>query len=531
VRTDFGRHDKAQAVLLQPDGKIVVGGYSGRQSSPYGYDFALARYLPDGTPDPAFGTGGIVVTNFGAETSSNTDDWLHALALQPDGKIVAVGRGSFDFNPSLGVARYNADGTLDATFGTGGRTSLRVLGGAAIGWDVKVRPDGRILVAADAANGGSTGGYQTLALVRLLSNGAPDGSFGFQGVRLEDVGVFFPRALDVASDGTMYVAGMYAAGLVNETRVYQFTADGTQVQTYAGGGYVTVATGGSFGQQVGALLQPNGNLLVGTTTGGPTYFGSGSWTVASLLPGGSFDPAFGTNGKVKLEPGVPDSAVLADVALAPDGDVALGGTVLFAGADTGYDMAAARLNGVPAPAPVAQVLVWGSRWRRRFFDALAAAGLGEGGLAVPAFGAAPAPLAPWANVDRVSVRFAADAPVTAGDLAILGTRLPRYDPTGFSYDPQTHTATWSLPRPVVADRLRMTLSGRAAAGGYRADVAVLGGDVNRNGIVTMSDLFDLRAHLGRPGAYDVFYDVDGSGTLDAADLAAARRLWPSRLPS
>src|SRR3954447_26178367 len=67
VRTDFGKQERGAAVLLQPDGKIVVGGSTGSGSV---YDFALARYLPDGTPDPSFGAGGRVVTNFGAEAAT-----------------------------------------------------------------------------------------------------------------------------------------------------------------------------------------------------------------------------------------------------------------------------------------------------------------------------------------------------------------------------------------------------------------------------------------------------------------------------
>jgi hypothetical protein len=221
------------------------------------------------------------------------------------------------------------------------------------------------------------------------------------------------------------------------------------------------------------------------------------------------------------------------VALAPDGKVVLGGTAAFA--DGGNNLTAARLTGVPAPARVEQVVVWGSRWGRRFFDALADAGLGVGGFAAGTTGAAAAPEGTWSNVDRVSVRFAADAPVTAGDLTLRGTRLGLYTPSDFSYDATARTATWSLDRSVVAERLRIDLSSRAAAGGYRADVAVLGGDVDRNAIVTMADLFDLRSRLAGPAVvaggvgYDVFHDVDGSGRIDAADLASARRLWPSRL--
>jgi len=125
VITDFGRpapDDEARSVVVaQPDGKILVAGYSNRSlsGSPY-YDFALARHNADGTPDITFGQDvdgdgvrdGVVITNI-----SDQYDYAQAIAVQPDGKIVVAGyvrrwsasRWQYDF----ALARYNADGSLD----------------------------------------------------------------------------------------------------------------------------------------------------------------------------------------------------------------------------------------------------------------------------------------------------------------------------------------------------------------------------------------------------------------------------------
>lgn len=110
VTTNFvsGSHpsaDETAAGAIQPDGKILVGGYSSHQ-------FALARYLPSGTLDTSFGTGGMVSTVIG----TGNDDWIKSLALQPwDGKIVAVGYSKNGSMFNLAVARFNNNSVVNLT--------------------------------------------------------------------------------------------------------------------------------------------------------------------------------------------------------------------------------------------------------------------------------------------------------------------------------------------------------------------------------------------------------------------------------
>ena len=118
VLTDFREYqDGAFAVTLQADGKIVVAGYSW---TPTSYpDFALARYNPDGTLDLTFGSAGKVLTDFGGQYYY---DEAHAVAVQADGKIIAAGSSSaFGYDNNFALARYNPDGSLDASFGTDGK--------------------------------------------------------------------------------------------------------------------------------------------------------------------------------------------------------------------------------------------------------------------------------------------------------------------------------------------------------------------------------------------------------------------------
>ena len=133
VITSFGGADVASAVVIQPDGKLVV---AGRTNIAGNTVFALARYNPNGGLDPAFGTGGLVTTDFGST------DQAFAVALQADGKIVTAGRRGSD----VIVARYNADGSQDTLFGSNGRVVTN-FGATEQALALVLQPDGKIVVA------------------------------------------------------------------------------------------------------------------------------------------------------------------------------------------------------------------------------------------------------------------------------------------------------------------------------------------------------------------------------------------------
>ena len=146
VDTDFGQngaaitdfnsnaaYSMANAVLVQPDGKIVAGG----RAMPEGGvtdDFVLARYNPDGSLDTGFGNGGRVNTDFDGQEQS-----VQTLALMPDGKILAAGK-TYTANNStdFALARYNPDGSPDTTFGAGGRATTDFGGGTEVIVDLVV---------------------------------------------------------------------------------------------------------------------------------------------------------------------------------------------------------------------------------------------------------------------------------------------------------------------------------------------------------------------------------------------------------
>jgi uncharacterized delta-60 repeat protein len=175
VTTDFaGNDDAAFAVALQPDGKIVAAGGAGvgRSGSDYrssNEDFALARYNANGSLDATFGTGGKVTTDF-----AGNDDEAHGLVLQTDGELVAAGVAKMSRSGDFALARYNANGSLDATFGTGGKVTTDFAGDDDAAFTVVVQPDGKIVAAGGAKVGRSGSDFkysnEDFALARYLAS-------------------------------------------------------------------------------------------------------------------------------------------------------------------------------------------------------------------------------------------------------------------------------------------------------------------------------------------------------------------------
>lgn len=205
VVADLGWADEIRDAALQPDGSIVVGGLSRSQTF---YDFALARYLPDGTLDPGFGTGGMVTTDLGAQ------DVIRGIALQADGAIVAagytgIGEGLYEGGGGVGgdvaVARYLPDGTLDPDFGMGGIVITDLGGAADAARGVAIQADGRIVVAGSTPGGSE----DNFAVVRYLVDGSLDASFGLGGTVVTDFRLAEgAREVAIQDDGRIVAAGI-----------------------------------------------------------------------------------------------------------------------------------------------------------------------------------------------------------------------------------------------------------------------------------------------------------------------------------
>jgi uncharacterized delta-60 repeat protein len=161
IVSNFGGDSGALAVAVQNDGNIVVTGWTGVYPNRH---FALLRYTPDGKLDPTFGQRGATLTDFGGKV-----DTAHALALQEDGLIVAAGYSeNRSASADFALARYTSGGKLDPSFGTGGKV-LTDFGADRFGSasSVAIQQDGKIVAAGPSGAGGTNG--DSFALVRYLN--------------------------------------------------------------------------------------------------------------------------------------------------------------------------------------------------------------------------------------------------------------------------------------------------------------------------------------------------------------------------
>jgi uncharacterized delta-60 repeat protein len=266
VTTNFTRRvDTANRLVLQADGKIVVAGAAAADTS--NSKFALARYNADGSLDATFSGDGKVTTEF-----TSSFDFANSLALQADGKLVAAGvtlrsgsRGDF------ALARYDTDGSLDTTFSGDGKAMTSFTNRWDIALGVGVQSDGKIVAAGDA---GARGSNPKVALARYNADGTLDTTFSGDGKVTTDFTARADLAADLAiqADGKLVVAGEAAFDTSNsKVALARYDTDGSLDTTFSGDGKVTTnfTTRADFGQ--GLALQADGNIVV---VGGAGFGGS-----------------------------------------------------------------------------------------------------------------------------------------------------------------------------------------------------------------------------------------------------------------
>ena len=252
---------EAQAVALQPDGKIVVFGDKDALA------FTIVRYTRDGRLDPTFGRGGEVAADPNSAGLECVEGlYPHDLAIQPDGRIVAVGECSGERDASIVVTRYTRDGHLDPGFGNGGWVSTSFGPDEYVGLALVIQPDGKIVVAG------------TNGLVRYDADGHLDATFGRDGkVRSRAGG---GSAVVLQRDGGILVAG---------DGVMRYTRDGVVDPTFGDGGRI----GGTEGAAVAVGLD---GTVIACCIERPTYDG-----LVRLTASGA-DGSFGTAGTARVPP-------------------------------------------------------------------------------------------------------------------------------------------------------------------------------------------------------------------------------------
>lgn len=305
--TNINPNDDGNDLAIQSDGKIVVVGDSGILSSFNGedFDFTVVRYNTDGSLDTTFGGTGSVTTAIGDSSSI-----ANAVALQPDGKIVVAGENGV----RIVIARYNSDGTLDNSFGSGGVVTLAVDDQFNTAEDVKIQPDGKIVIVGQTLN--STNFATSFFFVRFSGDGSLDNTFDSDGIFVvpqtssaEPIGA---RALALQTDGKMVAVGEGFTGATLEIAVVRVNSDGSLDSTFGGGGMVFTDIYGQADSAEDLAIQPDGKIIV---VGGT----SGSAVVARYNTDGSLDMSFGYNGVIVQSAEIFNRAV--GVALQTDGKI------------------------------------------------------------------------------------------------------------------------------------------------------------------------------------------------------------------
>lgn len=327
IATTFGNSGSVSqnyittATAVQPNGQVLTAGLYYRGGTSNVFDAALTRYNADGTIDTSFGTNGTVITDLSGQA-----DHIQSMIVQPDGKIL-VG-GYFGDGPifNFELARYNSDGTLDSTFGSGGKVLLQRANDYNEITSLALQSDGKIL-AAGTVDGGS-GSYGEFAVARFNTNGTLDTTFGTNGLATADLTTESDGAngVVVQSNGDIVLAGTTKGGNYDsEVALVRFTSTGALDSTFGNSGVVLTDLSGWYDGATDVVLQSDGKLVVtGYTSPAGIYPPVYNMALLRYNTNGSLDNTFGTGGIVLTDLGANDSADSA--ALEPDGDILVSGS-------------------------------------------------------------------------------------------------------------------------------------------------------------------------------------------------------------
>ena len=330
--------DRALAVVMQSDQKIVVAGFADTDPDPERdtRGFAVARLNTNGSLDTSFGRGGKVVFSMGSDW-----DFVNAIAMQSDGKIILAGNMGDDIEADFAVARLNPNGSLDNSFDGDGKCVF------SMGPDgdrinaVTVQRDGKIVVAGAVAYGdsqqpgGANGTTSDFGVARLNANGSLDSTYGNGGKFIFPMsdGYDRPLAIELQSDGKSLVTG----GADGAFAVARLDSGGTLDSSFGSGGKVTFKVSDGPDTARGIALQRNGKIILAGRADGEAVADFG---LARLNPDGTLDAGFDGDGKFILPMSSEGDGAQA-VAVQPNGKIVVVGYATL----SNMDFAIARILG------------------------------------------------------------------------------------------------------------------------------------------------------------------------------------------
>jgi len=329
----------ANDVALQSDGKIVIVAQELANTG----EFIVARLLNDGNFDPSFAGTGKVFTPM---APLGKPAYANALLIQPDGKIVVAGSSeSSATNLDITLVRYNQDGNLDPNFGMGGKVVTSLSAGRDEAQDVIMQSDGKIVVGGKSFNGK----YDDFALVRYHSNGTLDNTFGINGVVIlpADSNGGMIHSLALQADGRILAAGMSHNGVNENFAAVRLLQNGSLDNSFAGTGKMVISFGAVDSTAYSVAMQSNGNILLSGY--GDKSPGMSLFALARLLPDGTPDALFGSNGKILTEISPPNLESAAQLVVQNDGRILVAGS--SSRSSTESQFALVRYMGDPVAPP------------------------------------------------------------------------------------------------------------------------------------------------------------------------------------
>jgi uncharacterized delta-60 repeat protein len=251
---------EGNAIVLQPDGKIIVAGMSGAGAYSELNDFALARFTSSGILDPSFGSGGKLKTHFAGQF--NTGSRAASAVLQRDGKLVVAGAYKNEGTPhEFALARYKPNGGLDVTFGNGGKVTTN-FGADAFGSSVVLQPNGNIVVTGYFDAGRRNHDF---VLARYDKHGTLDATFGNNGKVITDLfgaSDDISNALLLQADGKLVAAGRTGQYPNFKFGLARYNSNGSFDQSFGNGGRMLTDFGGFSSQAYSAAMQADGKILL-----------------------------------------------------------------------------------------------------------------------------------------------------------------------------------------------------------------------------------------------------------------------------
>jgi uncharacterized delta-60 repeat protein len=330
VETYFGQYvdSKVHDMLLQPDGKIIVCGTTYVNS----FDFMMIRYLENGALDPSFGDNGKAFIDF-----DNLNNYGMAYALQTDGKIVVVGHSNTPNYESISIARINANGTIDTSFGENGIVRQTTGSYECYGNDVVIQPDGKILVAG---KGIYPPQGEDFFLARYLEDGSLDTTFDGDGKveNINDLSSGAQPVITLQNDGKILLSGMGGVAGQQHYCTMRFLDNGALDNTFSDDGIQLTLIPGDYNWPGNIIIQPDQKIVIAGYSG-PWQFEH--FSIIRLDANGNLDGDFASAGVFthSINQGLD---LLNDVLIQPDGKILACGYTITP--NDGYDFVAMRLN-------------------------------------------------------------------------------------------------------------------------------------------------------------------------------------------